>query len=330
MNSERTQEPHPNNFYTRKVLFFHVGIFLFVVVSVIVTFLTLSHPTSDFPENSEIVIEEGMGLRNIVELFEEKGYVRSSNLLHTYIIFEKAETHVQAGTYLFTEPLSVQALASHIIQIGPKEHLQTLTFPEGIAAVQFASIAAKNLPEFNVENFIKNAEEGTLFPETYFVPVFFTGEDLLALLSETYEENISPLREEINAHALSEYEILVLASIIEREANDVDSMKMVSGILQNRLAIDMALQADASIEYVLNKPLSELTSADLKIDSPYNTYLNIGLPPTPIGNPGLDAIQAVLTPTPSQNFFYITDPNGEFHYAQTFDQHRSNIARYLR
>ncbi len=76
-------------------------------------------------------------------------------------------------------------------------------------------------------------------------------------------------------------------------------MKMVSGILQNRLAIDMPLQADASIEYVLDKPLEELTPEDLKIDSPYNTYLNLGLPPTPIGNPGIDAIVAVLEPTPS-------------------------------
>jgi UPF0755 protein len=121
-----------------------------------------------------------------------------------------------------------------------------------------------------------------------------------------------------------------LASIIEREANSPESMKMVSGILQNRLTIDMPLQADASIEYILDKPLNALLPEDLKIDSPYNTYLNRGLPPTPIGNPGLTAIEAVLEPTLSKYLFYITDETGEFHYAEDFDQHRANIQRYLR
>ena len=92
----------------------------------------------------------------------------------------------------------------------------------------------------------------------------------------------------------------------------------------------MALQADASIEYVLGKPLGELTPEDLEIDTPYNTYLYRGLPPTPIGNPGLAAIRAVLEPTSSDYLFYITDSEGNFYYAETFDEHRANIAKYLR
>ncbi len=92
----------------------------------------------------------------------------------------------------------------------------------------------------------------------------------------------------------------------------------------------MPLQADASIEYILDKPLKELTPDDLKIDSPYNTYTNRGLPPTPIGNPGIEAIKAVLNPTPSQYVFYITDNEGVFHYAVTYDEHKENIAKYLR
>ena len=92
----------------------------------------------------------------------------------------------------------------------------------------------------------------------------------------------------------------------------------------------MPLQADASIEYVLDKPLNELTADDLKIESPYNTYLNQGLPPTPIGNPGLEAILAVLEPAQTDDLFYITGNDGEFYYAKTFDEHRLNIARYLK
>jgi UPF0755 protein len=92
----------------------------------------------------------------------------------------------------------------------------------------------------------------------------------------------------------------------------------------------MPLQADASIEYVLNKPLKELTPDDLKIDSPYNTYLNKGLPPTPIGNPGADAINAVIDPTPTDYLFYITGTDGTFYYAETYEEHKRNIARYLK
>lgn len=97
----------------------------------------------------------------------------------------------------------------------------------------------------------------------------------------------------------------------------------------------MPLQADATIEYVLETPLNELAPGELAenlraLDSPYNTYLYRGLPPTPIGNPGLTAITAVLEPTPSEYFFYITGSDGNFYYAETLDAHNQNVTRYLR
>ena len=150
------------------------------------------------------------------------------------------------------------------------------------------------------------------------------------LLSNKYNEEIKLLETKISAQSLSLDEIIVLASIIEREANTPESKHLVSGILQNRLAEGMYLQVDASLEYVLDKPLSELTPEDLKIDSPYNTYLYKGLPPTPIGNPGLESIMAVLEPAQSDYFFYITDTDGEFYYAKNFEEHRKNVAKYLR
>ena len=105
---------------------------------------------------------------------------------------------------------------------------------------------------------------------------------------------------------------------------------MVAGILRKRLDLGMALQVDASIEYILDKKLNQLTAEDLKIDSPYNTYQYAGLPPTPIGNPGLNSIMAVIYPTQSDNLYYITDNAGQFHYAKTFAEHKANVARYLR
>lgn len=287
---------------------------------------------ANFPANSQITIEPGSTVRDIVEQFEANDYVASSNLLYLTLVFLHDATDIRAGTYSFTNPVPVTEVASVITKIGPKDELVRVTIPEGSTVKQIAAIAAEKLDNFKPTSFISYAEtdEGFLFPETYFLPEEFTDAEFYDLLRSTYEEQISPLRSQIEFHPLNEYDIIVLASLLEREANSPDSMKLVSSVLQNRLAIDMPLQADASIEYILDKPLSKLTPEDLKIDSLYNTYLYRGLTPTPIGNPGRDAIKAVLEPTPSEYFYYITDPDGVFHFAETYTEHTANIARYLR
>jgi UPF0755 protein len=188
------------------------------------------------------------------------------------------------------------------------------------------------LPSFDEQTFLELTKnnEGYLFPETYFVPEDFTAEEFVNLLTETYASALRPYKDAIASSTLSEFEVLTLASILEREANDETSMRMVSGILQNRLDIGMALQADATIGYVLDKPITELSPEDLEIDSPYNTYMNTGLTPTPIGNPGIQAIEAVLYPTKNEYLYYITGTDGTFHYAETFEEHKTNIEKYLR
>ena len=147
---------------------------------------------------------------------------------------------------------------------------------------------------------------------------------------QTFNKETAPLLEKINQSKLNSEEILTLASILEREANSPESMRIVSGILQGRMEAGMPLQADASVENILDKPLKELTPDDLKVDSPYNTYLNRGLPPTPIGNPGIEAITAALEPTATDYVYYITDSEGNFHYAKTYNEHLDSVNRYLR
>ncbi len=145
-----------------------------------------------------------------------------------------------------------------------------------------------------------------------------------------YEAKMAPLRDSIATSSFSETEIIIIASLLEREANDDTSMRMVSGIIQNRLDIGMPLQIDATLDYLLDKASHELTLDDLEIDSPYNTYVYKGLPPTPIANPGLTAIRAALEPTASSYLYYLTDDEGVFHYAETHEEHTANKARYLR
>ncbi len=286
----------------------------------------------NFPIGKIITIEQGTEVRAITEILEQKNVVKSAALLYYTLVLLHDPTNVKASSYQFEEPLATFAVAKLLTEGDFDTDLVRFTHFEGERATLIAKRAAEVLPNFNSEQFLLSAVplEGRLFPETYFVPASFTDTELLTLLNDTFTEKISEFNPQIEKHPLSLEEILILASIIEREANDLESKHLVSSVLQNRMEIGMALQADASIEYTLDKPLAELTPDDLKVDSPYNTYLYPGLPPTPIGNPGLDAIQAVLEPAESDYYYYITDNEGEFHYAKTYNEHLQNIEHYLR
>lgn len=287
---------------------------------------------ASFPVNRPIEIVPGMSVKAIARTLAEGGYIQSELLLYGILLSNYEPSDLKASTYVFAEPLDVFAIAERLTEGDFTSSLIPFTHIEGERATTIAATAEATLQNFDSEEFLRLAVplEGTLFPDTYLVPRDFSAVDLIDTMVTAYEATIAPLRGQIASSSLTEAEVVILASIIEREANSPESMKMVSGILQNRLRDNMPLQVDASVEYILDKPLAELTPEDLQSDTPYNTYLNRGLPPTAIGNPGLTAIMAVIDPTPSPYFFYITDTDGTFHYAETFDEHRLNIARYLR
>jgi len=322
-------ESKPTGF---KRMFLIFGLLTVLIISGAYIVNGISKPPSDFPTNTPVIIPEGTTLREAVALMKESGYVKSELALFLYFTIYHDSESIKASTYVFEEPLNLKELTSRLTKGNYTEGLIKLTHIEGERTELLAERATKTLLDFDKEKFILLAKdyEGRLLPETYLIPDDYTEEELFNLLTSTFEEKVTPLQEKIDQHELSLEEVIILASILEREANTPESKKIVSGILQNRLAINMALQVDASVEYILDKPLSELVPEDLKIDSPYNTYLNTGLPPTAIGNPGLEAIEAVLSPTPSDYMFYITGNDGEFYYAKTFDGHKQNVARYLR
>jgi UPF0755 protein len=345
--SESLPEEHPleeldhnkkSNFKFYLKLFILID--LLIIGAVLIAALSLfqlNKPAADFPENEPIVIAPGTPVRTITEELKAKGVVRSEQLLYYILVFLHNPADLKASTYVFDTPLTALDIAKKLTEGDFDTDLVRFTHIEGERVEILTQRAEIFFPNFNAEQFTQNAlpMEGRLFPETYFVPPTYDDTELLKLLIDTYEEKVEPLRKEIDESLLTEQEVIILASILEREANSPESMSMVSGILQNRLAIDMPLQADATIEYVLENPLGELPAGQLaselrELDSPYNSYLNLGLPPTPIGNPGLDAIVAAINPTPSDYFYYITGDDGEFYYAETYNQHLQNIALYLR
>jgi len=305
--------------------------FLVVDLLVVSVFLLTRAPAS-FPVEQVVTIESGLSANQVANVLEEENVVKSSSLLYFILILFHDPASIKAGAYVFNQTESAFAVASKITNDSPRIDLLPLTFPEGFSVKDYAKIASQELPDFDAEKFftLASSSEGYLFPDTYNIPPEFTEQELMELQLETYQTKTSNLVLGDNPYGLTDYEILILASIVEREANTEESMRMVAGILLNRLELGMALQADASLEYILDKPLSELTADDLKIDSPYNTYLYPGLPPTPIGNPGLTSIKAVLNPLKTDYYYYLTDENGDFYYAKTYSEHQSNIEKYLR
>ena len=144
----------------------------------------------------------------------------------------------------------------------------------------------------------------------------------------------SKIKKPKSTQVMNKNTIITIASIIQREAADKGDMKLISGIIWNRIFSGMKLQVDATLQYAKGSEKNgwweEVKPKDKKIDSPYNTYTNLGLPPTAITNPGIDALLSAVTPLSSPYYFYLSDKEGEMHYAKTFAEHIANKGKYLR
>lgn len=291
-------------------------------------FLSLDAPPDNFPTGIDITIDEGETQKGITQVLEEAGVVRSSFFLQLQLRHYFKDTFIQAGVYRFDTPLSSKGVAEKITNGQNRSPEVTITLPEGFKAndlydylpIEYSTDQRRDLTSY----------EGHLFPDTYFITPGMTLDEILTLLAKEQEEKLKPYELKISESGFTKEQVIILASLIEREAKDSTSKKMVAGILLHRLKIEMPLQVDATFDYVLNKASHELTDDDLEIDSPFNSYNNHGLPPAPIANPGLEAIEAVLEPTQSEYLYYLTGDDGVFHYATTFEQHKENKKRYIK
>jgi UPF0755 protein len=303
----------------RKILL--ISLVIFFVVALYSVFV----PTSDFPVNSKVKIESGQTEEEILQELQNKNFIRST--FATKVIDRLfLQKPMQVGSFSFNKPLSTWQLMI-ALRIPPAK--VRITIPEGFTKQQVADRLEKNLKgdqensNFDPEYFLGKIEEGYIFPETYFFEKSASTDEVLVKLVEERGLNVKelsrvPTREEV-----------ILASILEREAKDEESMKMVAGILYNRLEAGMPLQVDATILYAKGWK-ERVTYKDLLHESDYNTYQNKGLPPGAISNPGKVALEAAMNPTNSNYVYYLTGSDGQMYYAKTFEQHVVNKNKYLR
>ena len=287
-------------------------------------------PPRDFPANSFIHVDRGKSVSLIAGELKAKELIRSETAFKVLMkLF--GETRMQIGTYFFGEPISVVNVALKLSQHFLGYLPYRVTVFEGMSNAKIAVALTKAIPDFPVEEFLAKTKdlEGQLFPDTYFFPPEIKVDDIIFELRQNWRAQITSLRPDLLRSGRSLDEIMIMASLIEREARTEEDQRLVSGILWQRLKLNMLLQVDATFEYYTDYNTYTITKAELKKDSPYNTYVNKGLPPTPIANPGRRAILAAIYPAESPYLYYLTGRDGQMRYAEDFAGHKENRRLYL-
>lgn len=288
-------------------IYLYCALFVVVLFSIYYFFIT---PPIDFPRGAIINIEQGSSLRAVSFKLEREHIIRSRILFEAFAIVYGGEKHLIPADYLFTDPYNVFEIARRIAK-GERDLAPVkVTIPEGFTLQDIANAFSFKLSNFNKENFLAQAKfkEGYLFPDTYFFFTTDSEKEVIKSMSENYEKKVAPLRAQILASGKSEKEIMTMASIVEQEAKGDNDRAYISGILWKRLSMNMALQVDAAPA----------------------TYKTRGLPESPISSAGVEAILAAIHPKTSPYLYYIHDKQGGVHFAATFDEHKQNVAKYLK
>ena len=291
-----------------------------------------------------VKIREGMTTSEIADVLEAKEVIASSLKFSMMSRLRGYEGQLKPGTYIFTMGMNDEDVFSKLL--SGEKYLLRFTIPEGFGVKEIA----ERLYELDIadkEDFIKAAEnfapysymhkhkdvryaaEGFLFPETYSVESDAPIEDILKMMAEEFDKRITPeMRERAKELGLSIYDLTTLASLVEREVRYSEDRAIVAQVFLKRLKMNMPLQTDATLQYLLDEPKEDVTLEDTEIDSPYNTYKNNGLPPGPIANAGMEAFQAVLHPADTDYLYFVADRQGHNHYSNTYEEHLVLVNKY--
>ncbi len=311
------------------------------------------------PLNLEITkfsIKEGEGVNQISYHLKQQGIIRSSFVFETYAYLKGIEGDFKASNYILPHVVNIKRL-TEILTTGQTAEEWKLTIPEGWTINDIA-FKLENLGKFQTEELFtatgfnqpknkisfdisdydflidlpKEATlEGYLFPDTYHYFAYATIDDVIRKMLNNFDKKLTAqMRQDIKQQHKTIFEIITMASIIEREVKTDKDRPIVAGIFWRRLAMNMPLQADSTINYITRKKTPAVSSADLKLDSPYNTYKHRGLPPGPISNPGIESIKAAIYPIDTDYLYFLTDNSGNVHYARTFEEHVRNKNQYLK
>lgn len=253
-------------------------------------------------------ITKGESLDELVKEAKDKKLVRSSTALKILVTFFGGSHKIQKGDYLFKESAFLPSVAWRFASGKHGVEPLKVTLKEGLTNEEMSEILATRISVFRKDIFLSESKQGYLFPDTYFFFPMTTTDEILEELTNNFKKRINSLSKDISKSGRSLDDIITMASIIEKEAKGEEDAPLISGILWKRLEKGMPLQVDAD----------------------KSTYKNIGLPSTPISNPGLVSIKASLYPVDSVYLYYLHDKEGKIHFAENYNKHKLNIDKYLR
>jgi UPF0755 protein len=291
-----------------------------------------------------VTIPPGTSVSGVADVVQRAGLIDNALAFQAYVRLHGYSSRLEAGHYQVPGGTDIAGL---VALIGHAQGNQvSVTIPEGYTSKQIADVMqqkglfqapqyldAARAGHFN-QDFVADRPagsslEGFLFPDTFFFSPKATPEDVVNAQLNRFGEVVTPdLRAHATDHKLTLYQALVLAAIVEREGRFDEDRGQIASVFYNRLAQGMPLQSDVTVAFAKGAPGSPITEADKSINSPYNTYLNTGLPPGPICNPGLASIVAALTPPSTDYLYFLTDKDSHAHFSRTLAEHQQQIIQY--
>jgi UPF0755 protein len=291
---------------------------------------TVGNQAADSTDQSTkiFVIQKGSSIREIGNSLKKERLIKDPIVFFVYIKLNNLDRKIQAGNYRLSPSMPLTRIVEEL-QFGTLD--RWVTIPEGFRAEEIADALKKEIPSYRDSwREVLNQNEGYLFPDTYLIPIDADIDMVVSIMRNNFnrkiqEAGLTPTDKNLER-------IVILASLIEREAITHEEKPLISGILNNRLRIGMALQVDATIQYAKGRPdkwWPRVTVDDYQsVDSPYNTYRHSGFPPGPIANPGIESIKAAANPQKTDYMYYIHS-KGKIYPARTLKEHNQNIQKYL-
>ena len=310
-----------------------VVVILLVFIGPIVTvgYWYLHRPT--VAQEIVVTIAPGTSVHGIARALAQAGAIPSPHLFRFLAKVRGGEKVLKAGEYVFAPGLSILEVYDQLERGDVR--LFRISFPEGWTVRQMADYLGRQSfapPGFAQDFFTAchdRACEGYLFPETYLIQRPKSAADLVALLVAEFHKRFTPeMVERAKGMGMTVHQVVTLASVIEKETGDASERPVISSVFHNRLQKGMRLESDPTVIYGLKDFDGNIRKADLSDPHPYNTYVHAGLPPGPIANPGLAALQAALQPATTDYLFFVSRNNGTHEFAHDYADHVRNVQRY--
>ncbi len=335
--------------------------FLFFILLVFIWGIYFPKNSAD-SENNLFLIERGQNIFEIASNLEKEKIIKSKFFFNFYVFLRMSQNKLQAGEYFLNSSMSIRSIADKIISGDTAKTI--ITIPEGwnlrdigwyfenkgmFQAEELFELVGFPLINYSINidlpkpkdfssghDFLKDKPknislEGYLFPDTYEITYDEELEGIVEKMLDNFDKKLNQnLRNEIEKQGKTIFEIITMASLIEKEVRSSEDKEIVSGILWKRLSAKIGLQVDATIIYITGKKSTRVSKQETEIDSLYNTYKYRGLPLGPISNPGLESIEAAIYPQSSDYWYYLSAPDGETIFSKTLEEHNIAKAQYLK